>query len=58
MRGTLVHLIFSTIVTIYIFQIQAQAAPATTLVIKQLSSILKWTSTKSPVSDGNNILLL
>ncbi|KAI3786482.1 hypothetical protein L1987_40196 [Smallanthus sonchifolius] len=53
--ASLLYLIFSTIVSVYIFQIQAQAATVAP-VIKQLSSILKWTarsSTKSPLSDGN-----
>ncbi|KAI3509756.1 hypothetical protein L1887_25278 [Cichorium endivia] len=55
MSSSLLYLIFSTLVSIYVFQFQAQAAPAAP-VIKQLSSILKWTarsSSKSPLSDGN-----
>ncbi|KAI3753658.1 hypothetical protein L2E82_25718 [Cichorium intybus] len=55
MSYSLLYLIFSTLVSIYVFQFQAQAAPAAP-VIKQLSSILKWTarsSSKSPLSDGN-----
>ncbi|XP_024964398.1 uncharacterized protein LOC112504682 [Cynara cardunculus var. scolymus] len=55
MRVSAFYLIFSTFVYIYVFQFQAQAAPAAP-VIKQLSSILKWTarsSSKSPSSDGN-----
>ncbi|KAL8205438.1 hypothetical protein R6Q57_008989 [Mikania cordata] len=55
MSASLFYLILSTIVSIYVIQFQAQAAPAAP-VIKQLSSILKWTSrssSKSPSSDGN-----
>lgn len=57
MSSSLLYLIFSALVSIYVFQFQfqAQAAPAAP-VIKQLSSILKWTarsSSKSPISDGN-----
>lgn len=55
MRVSAFYLIFSTFVSIYVFQFQAQAAPAAP-VIKQLSSILKWTarsSSKSSSSDGN-----
>ncbi|XP_071725932.1 uncharacterized protein [Rutidosis leptorrhynchoides] len=58
MNFSLIYLIFSTIISIYIFQFRAQAAPAAAPVIKQLSSILKWTarsSSKSPLSDGNII---
>ncbi|XP_076958589.1 uncharacterized protein LOC143634370 isoform X2 [Bidens hawaiensis] len=55
----LYHLIISIIVSVYIIQFQAHAAPAAP-VIKQLSSILKWTTarstSKSPLSDGGNIL--
>lgn len=52
---SIVYLVFSSIVSIYVFQYEAQAAPAAP-VIKQLSSILKWTarsSSKSPLPDGN-----
>ncbi|KAI3675040.1 hypothetical protein L1987_84622 [Smallanthus sonchifolius] len=55
MNASLFYLIFSIIVSIYIVQFQAQAASAAP-VIKQLSSILKWTSrssSKSPLSDEN-----
>ncbi|KAK1439653.1 hypothetical protein QVD17_05473 [Tagetes erecta] len=56
MTASLLYLFFSTFISIYIFHFQAQAAPAAAPVIKQLSSILKWTarsSSKSPLSDGN-----
>ncbi|KAI3769357.1 hypothetical protein L6452_00458 [Arctium lappa] len=55
MRVSSLYLIVSTFISIYVFQFQAQAVPAAP-VIKQLSSILKWTarsSSKSPSSDGN-----
>ncbi|MFS7984246.1 putative six-bladed beta-propeller, TolB [Helianthus anomalus] len=58
MSAPLLYLIFSTLISLYIFHFQAHAAPAAP-VIKQLSSILKWTarsSSKSSLSDGGNIL--
>ncbi|KAL4555162.1 hypothetical protein LXL04_037773 [Taraxacum kok-saghyz] len=57
MSSSLLYLILSTLITIDVVRFQAQAAPAAP-VIKQLSSILKWTarsSSKSPLSDGNII---
>nr|XP_043619235.1 uncharacterized protein LOC122591097 [Erigeron canadensis] len=59
MNASHFYLIFSTVIFIYIFQLEAQAAPAAAgPVIKQLSSIFKWTarsssSSKSSLSDGN-----
>ncbi|KAI7730885.1 hypothetical protein M8C21_004415 [Ambrosia artemisiifolia] len=60
MRGAttslfIIIIMYLLILSLYIFHIPAQAAPAAP-VIKQLTSIIKWTarsSTKSPVSDGN-----
>ncbi|KAI7743688.1 hypothetical protein M8C21_014954 [Ambrosia artemisiifolia] len=56
MSVPLLYLFFS----FYLFLFQSHAAPPAAPVIKQLSSILKWTaarsSSKSPLSDGGSIL--